>query len=56
MPSEMLRLAEAAKRLGLSTHDIVQMVHNRTIDYVLVDGVARIPDTVVEELRQRQAS
>lgn len=49
MPVEILRLAEAARRLGITTMDMVQLVHNREIGYVLVDGVPRIPEDVLEE-------
>lgn len=56
MPAEILRLSEAARRLGVSTLTIVKMVTRRQIEYVLVDGVARIPATVVEEMKARKAS
>jgi hypothetical protein len=56
MPVEILRLAEAARRLGVPTLEIVQMVTRRQIDYVLVDGVPRIPETVVAETRDRRAA
>jgi len=56
MPVEILRLAEAARRLGVPTLEIVQMVTRRQIDYVLVDGVPRIPETVVAEMRDRRAA
>jgi excisionase family DNA binding protein len=55
MPVEILRLAEAARRLGVTTMDMVKLVHNHEIRYVLVDGVPRIPEDVVEDYR-RQAS
>ncbi len=54
MPVEILRLAEAARRLGVPTLEIVQMVTRREIDYVLVDGVPRLPETVVAELKERR--
>jgi hypothetical protein len=56
VPVEILRLAEAARRLGISTLEIVQMVTRHQIDYVLVDGVPRIPATVVEEIKERRAA
>jgi hypothetical protein len=56
VPVEILRLAEAARRLGVPTLEIVQMVTRRQIDYVLVDGVPRIPETVVEEMKERRAA
>jgi hypothetical protein len=56
MAVEILRLAEAARRLDVPTLEIVQMVTRRQIDYVLVDGVPRIPETVVEEIKNRRAA
>jgi hypothetical protein len=57
MPVEILRMAEAARRLGMSTYEMVKLVHAGQIEYVLVDRVPRIPSTVVEEmLNQRRAS
>jgi excisionase family DNA binding protein len=51
MPVEILRLAEAARRLGITTLEMVQLVHNRQIDYVMVDGIARIPEDALEAYR-----
>jgi hypothetical protein len=31
---------------------MVQLVHSRQIDYVIVDGTARIPEGVIEEYRR----
>lgn len=56
MPAEILRLAEAARRLGITTAEIVRMVHERRIEYVVVDGIVRIPDSVVEHLKRQEAS
>lgn len=57
MPVEILRLAEAARRLGVPTLEVVQMLTRRQINYVLVDGVPRIPETVVQEMKDgREAS
>lgn len=42
-PVEILRLAEAARRLGITTKDMVYLVHEGKIRYVTVDGIARIP-------------
>jgi hypothetical protein len=56
MPVEILRLAEAARRLGVPTLEVVQMLTRRQIDYVLVDGVPRIPETVVREMKERRSA
>lgn len=56
MPVEILRLAEAARRLGITTAEMVYLVHERKIRYVVVDGIARIPSDVLEEYRTQRAS
>ncbi len=56
MPVEILRLAEAAERLGITTKEMVYLVHERKIRHVLVDGIARIPSDVLEEYRTQRAS
>ena len=48
MAVEILGMAEAARRLGVTTREVVQMVYDRRIAYVLVDGIPRIPDDAVE--------
>lgn len=55
MAVEILGMAEAARRLGMTTREVVQLVYDGQIGYVLVDGIPRIPDNVVEDY-SRQAS
>jgi hypothetical protein len=43
MPVVILRLAEAAERVGITTKERIHLVHERQIRYVLVDGIARLP-------------
>jgi excisionase family DNA binding protein len=52
MTVEILGMAEAARRLGISTREMVQLVYDRRIRYVIVDGIPRIPDDAVDEYRQ----
>ena len=56
MPVVVLRLAEAAERLGITSREMVYLVHERKIRYVLVDGIARIPSDVLEAYRTQRAS
>ena len=51
MSVETLGMAEAARRLGLTTCEMVQLVYDRRIRYVVVEGIPRIPDDAVEEYR-----
>jgi hypothetical protein len=53
MAVEILGMAEAARRLGLTTREVVQLVYDRQIGYVLVDGIPRIPDDVIDEYGRR---
>jgi excisionase family DNA binding protein len=56
MPTEPLIASEAARRLGLPTRELLRLVHERTIRYVMVDGIAHIPEDALEEYRRRAAS
>jgi excisionase family DNA binding protein len=52
MPIEILRLSEAARRIGVSTLELLRMVRRGEIEFVLVDRVPRIPADVVERHRR----
>jgi hypothetical protein len=39
-PTNLLRAAPAAGRLGLLTKDLLRLVHERRIRYVMVEGIA----------------
>lgn len=51
MAAELLRASEAARRLGISTKDLLQLVHERKIRFEMVKGIAHVPDDAVEEYR-----
>ena len=55
MPAEALRASEAARRLGISTRELVQLIYDRKIRYVMVDGIAHVPDDAIDEYRSRPA-
>lgn len=55
MPIEILRFADAAERLGITTREMVDLVRQRKVRYVPVDGIARIPSDVLEEYRTQRA-
>lgn len=50
-PIEILRLSEAARRLGMPTAELARLVHERKIEFVMVDGIARIASDVVDRYR-----
>lgn len=43
MPAELLRATEAARRLGIPTKDLLKLVYEHKIRYIMVDGIAHIP-------------
>ena len=53
MTSEILYMAEAAERLGITTRQMVQLVYDRAIRYVIVDGIPCIPEDAVDEYRNK---
>lgn len=44
-----LRASEAARRLGISTKQLLALIHAREIDYVMRDGIAHVPETAIEQ-------
>jgi excisionase family DNA binding protein len=48
-PREPLRAAPAARRLGIPTKELLRLVYERKIRFVMVDGVAHIPEDAVQE-------
>ena len=53
MSGELLRAPEAARRLGLPTKEMLRLMYERQIRYVMVKGIAHVPDDAVEEFRGR---
>jgi len=51
MSADLLRASEAARRLDLPTRDLLRLVHDRKIRYVMVDGIAHIPADALDEYR-----
>jgi excisionase family DNA binding protein len=56
MPVEAVRAPEAARRLGMPTKDLLRLVHERQIGFVMVDGIAHFPEDALDEYRNRAAS
>jgi excisionase family DNA binding protein len=56
MPTEPLRATEAARRLGVTTRDVLMLVRDQQIRYVMIDGIAHIPVDAIEEYLQARAS
>jgi excisionase family DNA binding protein len=48
-----LRVAQAAHRLGLPTKELLRLVYERKIRFVMVDGIAHGPVDAVEEYRSK---
>jgi excisionase family DNA binding protein len=53
MPAELLRASQAARRLELSTKDLLRLIYDRQIRFVMVGGIAHIPADALDEYRAR---
>lgn len=51
--AELLRASEAARRLEMSTKELLRFVHGREIRYEMIDGIAHIPTDALEEYQAR---
>jgi hypothetical protein len=53
MSTELLRASQAARRLDMTTKELLRLVHRREIRYKMVDGIAHIPTDALEEYRAK---
>ncbi|MBO0693181.1 MAG: hypothetical protein J2P58_09820 [Acidimicrobiaceae bacterium] len=51
MTAELLRAPEAARRLDMPTKDLLRLIYEGKIRYVIVEGIAHVPGDAVEEFR-----
>jgi hypothetical protein len=49
MTTEVLCASEAARRLDMPTKDLLRLIHNRKIRYVMIDGIAHVPAAIEEK-------
>ena len=56
MTTDPLRVTAAARRLSIPTREVLQLIHDRQIRYVMVDGIAHIPEDAIVEYEARTAS
>jgi hypothetical protein len=56
MSGEPLRAALAAKALGMPTKDLLRLIYDRKIRYVMLDGMVHVPLDAIDEYRDRAAS
>ena len=56
MDVELLRATEAARRLEIPTRELVRLIYDRRIRYVMVDGIAHVPADALGEYRERIAA
>jgi excisionase family DNA binding protein len=53
MAVELLRASQAARRLEMPTKELLRLIHEREIRYVMVNGIAHIPADALDEYRSR---
>lgn len=53
MPDDLLRATEAARRLGIPTKELLRLIYEREMRYVMVKGIAHVPLDALEEYQAR---
>lgn len=56
MTAEPLRATVAARRLGMPTRELLRLIHDREIRFVMVEGIAHVPEDAIAEYEARAAS
>ena len=51
MAENPLRVSEAARRLGVTTKELLQLMHVGKVDYVMRDGIAHVLPTALDRYR-----
>lgn len=51
--ADPLRATEAARRLGIPTAELLRLIYDRKIRFVMVHGIAHVPPDAVDEYRSR---
>jgi hypothetical protein len=51
--STLLRAPQAARALGIPTKELLRLLYERQIRYVMVDGIAHIPPEALPEYRAK---
>jgi hypothetical protein len=49
MSTELLRTPAAARRLGISTKDLVRLAYERKVDFVLIRGLLHFAPEILDE-------
>ena len=53
VPDDVIRATEAARQLGISTNDLLRLVSQHEIRYVMIGRIAHLPRDAVSEYRAR---
>ena len=53
MAAELLRAPEAARRLDIPTKELLRLIYERKVRYVMIKGIAHVPADAVEDFRGR---
>ena len=52
-PLNRCRSTEAARLLGIPTRDLLRLIYEQRIRYVIVDGIAHVPVDAIDEYRAK---
>lgn len=46
-----MRAPEAARRLGLTTKEVLRLMYDRELRTIVVNGIAHVPESAIDEYR-----
>jgi excisionase family DNA binding protein len=49
LATDLLKASEATRRLGIPTKELLRLIHERKIRFVMVKGIAHVPDDAIKE-------
>ena len=53
MAAEPLPATEAARLLGVPTRELLRLIYEHRIRYVMIDGIAHVPVDAIDDYRAR---
>ena len=55
MSSALRRASQAARELEISTRDLLPLVYDRRVCFVMVDGIGHVPPDALDEYRAQSS-
>ncbi|HKY16971.1 MAG TPA: hypothetical protein VJM33_18740 [Microthrixaceae bacterium] len=51
-----LPATQAARRLGITTKEVLRLMHARELRIIMVKGIAHVPESAIDEYKAKHAA